>query len=66
MNDNDVGLDAARGDSTSCTRFSGDPLETGTMTGHDAPELQGQVKFVTGSAPTGKITLSADGAKTSS
>jgi hypothetical protein len=46
--------------------FSGDPLETGTMTGHDAPELQGQVKFVTGSAPTGKITLSADGAKTSS
>ena len=41
--------------------FSGDPLETGTMTGHDAPELQGQVKFVTGSAPTGKITLSADG-----
>jgi len=41
--------------------FSGDPLETGTMTGHDVPELQGQVKFVTGTAPTGKITLSADG-----
>jgi hypothetical protein len=41
--------------------FSADPLESGTMTGHDAPEVQGQLKFVTGSAPTGKITLSADG-----
>ena len=41
--------------------FSADPLESGAMTGHDAPEVQGQLKFVTGSAPTGKITLSADG-----
>jgi hypothetical protein len=31
------------------------------MTGHDAPEVQGQLKYVTGSAPAGKITLSADG-----
>jgi hypothetical protein len=41
--------------------FSADPLQSGTMTGHDAPEVQGQLKYVTGSAPTGKITLSADG-----
>ncbi len=41
--------------------FAGDPLESGTMSGHDTPELQGQLKFVTGSAPTGKITLSVDG-----
>jgi hypothetical protein len=41
--------------------FTADPLQSGTMTGHDAPEVQGQLKYVTGSAPTGKITLSADG-----
>jgi hypothetical protein len=41
--------------------FAGDPLESGSMTGHDAPELQGQLKFVTGSPLTGKITVSADG-----
>jgi hypothetical protein len=40
--------------------FAADPLESGTMSGHDTPELQGQLKFVTGAAPTGKITLSAD------
>jgi hypothetical protein len=41
--------------------FAADPLESGTMTGHDTPQVQGQLKYVTGSAPSGKVTLSVDG-----